>query len=200
MFLLFLIAYISWLGYLLVRALFTDTKSLPYLGKRIYFFGLFTIFIIVMVFAGMLFGMIGPIHNNAAELLSYLALLNLYVYVLAVVYLPTKQVNEDEDPRKMIGMVRLEGSGVGGAAYLEAMEASASSGREDDSDDGDEDFEKEERERQGRIKNNQQKENGSKDTSDEEGRGVGWNSIGTNIIVDREEGFDAPRGEDKEGV
>jgi len=105
-FIAFLIIYTFWLFFLLFRTL-GDRKTLPYLGLRIKFFGLFTLAIIIVVIFGIVFGLIGPIHNNAAEFLSYLALLNLYVYVLAFVYLPTQKASL-EDKVKMIGMVRLE--------------------------------------------------------------------------------------------
>eukprot|EP01088_Endostelium_zonatum_P008447 TRINITY_DN2134_c0_g1_i1.p1 TRINITY_DN2134_c0_g1~~TRINITY_DN2134_c0_g1_i1.p1 ORF type:complete len:568 (+),score=139.17 TRINITY_DN2134_c0_g1_i1:150-1853(+) len=164
-FLLFIISYSLWLGYLFIRALTLDTKSLPYLGKRLYFFGIFTIFVILLVLCGIIFGLIGPIHNNAAELLSYLSLINLYIYVLAIVYLPTTggigggggigMNGGDDDNPNMIGMVRLDSGGFGdsdvesvggvrmsvddpGVRYLEAMEASG----QEDSDSEEEDLDR----------------------------------------------------------
>eukprot|EP01090_Pellita_catalonica_P001491 TRINITY_DN1123_c0_g1_i2.p1 TRINITY_DN1123_c0_g1~~TRINITY_DN1123_c0_g1_i2.p1 ORF type:complete len:479 (-),score=45.25 TRINITY_DN1123_c0_g1_i2:68-1504(-) len=106
LFVVFLVGYLFWLGYLAVRAL-GDRKTLPYLGVRLKFFGVFTLIVIFFVVVGILIGLIGPVHNNAAEFLSYLALLNLYVYVLAFVYLPTKR-SSMEDRGKMIGMIQIE--------------------------------------------------------------------------------------------
>ena len=87
--LLLLIIYIFWLVFVICRSC-SDSKLLPYLGNRVKFFGVFTLFIILTVVAGLLFtGIAGSTFNNASEFTSFLALINLYVYTLSIVYLPS---------------------------------------------------------------------------------------------------------------
>eukprot|EP01121_Diplochlamys_sp_Union-15-3_P012508 TRINITY_DN3754_c0_g1_i1.p1 TRINITY_DN3754_c0_g1~~TRINITY_DN3754_c0_g1_i1.p1 ORF type:complete len:219 (-),score=33.79 TRINITY_DN3754_c0_g1_i1:100-756(-) len=100
-----LVLYIFMLIYAICRAC-TSTKSMPYLGLRLQFFGLFTFFIILLTAGGILFGFIGPINNNAAEFLSFLSLFNIYLYTLAFVYLPSKSAYYGR--RLEIGSIRLE--------------------------------------------------------------------------------------------
>jgi len=107
--LILLIIYIFWLVYATCRAC-GDMKTLPYLGIRIKFFGVFTLLVILTVVGALIFGY-GTQTNNAAEFLSFLALFNLYVYTLAFVYLPSQvAVNTAVTTTRTerIGMVRLE--------------------------------------------------------------------------------------------
>jgi len=106
--LIFLIIYIFWLVYATCRAC-GDIKTLPYLGIRIKFFGVFTLLVILTVVGALIFGY-GSNLNSAAEFLSFLSLFNLYVYVLAFVYLPSQiGTTQASSPRvESIGMVRLE--------------------------------------------------------------------------------------------
>jgi len=105
--LILLIVYIFWLIYATCRAC-GDIKTLPYLGVRIKFFGIFTLLVILTVVGGLIFGY-GAKVNSAAEFLSFLSLFNLYVYTLAFVYLPSQVVTTAPTPRnERIGMVRLE--------------------------------------------------------------------------------------------
>eukprot|EP01121_Diplochlamys_sp_Union-15-3_P018716 TRINITY_DN687_c0_g1_i1.p1 TRINITY_DN687_c0_g1~~TRINITY_DN687_c0_g1_i1.p1 ORF type:complete len:497 (-),score=48.70 TRINITY_DN687_c0_g1_i1:54-1544(-) len=103
--LLALIIYVFWLVYASCRAI-GNSKTMPYLGLRLKFFGLFTMFVMLLTAGGIIFGFIGPISNNAAEFLSFLSLFNLYLYTLAFVYLPSKSAYTG---RKLdIGSIRLE--------------------------------------------------------------------------------------------
>lgn len=105
-----MLVYVLWIAYVLVRGL-ASSKHLPYVGRRIKFFGIFTLAVMLLVAGSLAFTFLGPVHNNAAELLSYLALLNLYVWVLAAVYLPTKTSPVDaDDVNDLVGMVTLEGT------------------------------------------------------------------------------------------
>jgi len=103
--LILILVYVFWLLYAVIRACNT-TRSMPYLGLRLKFFGIFTLFIILITAGGILFGFIGPVANNAAEFLSFLSNFNLYIYTLAFVYLPSKSAYYG---RKLeIGMIKLE--------------------------------------------------------------------------------------------
>jgi hypothetical protein len=98
--------------YVVFRAI-SSTDSMPYLSLRLKFFGVFTLIVIVIVVAGVLFGAIGPVDNNAAQLLSFLSLFNLYIYILAFVYFPTREAGLNGSataaaPTGSTGMVRLE--------------------------------------------------------------------------------------------
>lgn len=111
--LILLIAYLFWLIFATCRTC-GDLRTLPYLGVRIKFFGVYTLIIILTVVGALIFG-VGTSLNNAAEFLSFLALFNLYVYVLAFVYLPSQaqpQQSSDGDAQQntndKIGMVNLE--------------------------------------------------------------------------------------------
>lgn len=107
--LLIVIVYAFWLMYVVFRAI-SSTDSMPYLSLRLKFFGVFTLVVVVITVAGVLFGAIGPIENNAAQLLSFLSLFNLYVYILAFVYFPTRETSAGgvAGPTGNTGMVRLE--------------------------------------------------------------------------------------------
>jgi len=101
-----LIIYLFWLVYVICRAC-GDTKTLPYLGVRVKFFGVFTLLVLMTVIGGVIFGAIGYFVNNAATFLSFLSLLNLYVYTLAFMYLPARGAVATGAVDK-VGMVRLE--------------------------------------------------------------------------------------------
>jgi uncharacterized membrane protein YgcG len=88
---LLLVIYLFWLSYVVFRAI-SSRNAMPYLSLRLKFFGVFTLLVLVVVIGGVIFGVIGPVSNNAAQLLSFISLLNLYVYTLAFVYFPSKDV------------------------------------------------------------------------------------------------------------
>ena len=88
---LLLVIYLFWLSYVVFRAI-SSRNAMPYLSLRLKFFGIFTLLVLIVVVAGVIGGAIGPISNNAAQLLSFISLLNLYVYTLAFVYFPSKEV------------------------------------------------------------------------------------------------------------
>jgi hypothetical protein len=103
------VVWLFWLVYVVIRAC-TESSQFPLLGLRLKFFGLFTLAIIVTTGLSILFNVLSPIHNNAAEFLVYRSLFNLYVYVLAYMYLPAtsaagyKRAGREGRP---VGMVRL---------------------------------------------------------------------------------------------
>jgi len=102
-----LVIYLFWLVYVVCRAC-GDMKTLPYLGVRLKFFGVFSILILLTVVGGLIFGIGLPV-NSSAEFLSFLALFNLYVFVISFVYLPSSTSgNSSTNRAERIGMVRLE--------------------------------------------------------------------------------------------
>jgi len=106
--LILLVIYVFWLVYVVCRSC-GDIKTLPYLGVRIKFFGVFTLLVILVVIGGLIFGL-GVGVNSAAQFLSFLSLFNLYVYTLAFVYLPSNASPSSQSTfrQERIGMVRLE--------------------------------------------------------------------------------------------
>jgi len=111
--------YFFWLSYATCRACGLDSKK-AFLKRRLRFFLFFSAIIIVIIGFGILFDYYQN-PNNAAEFLSFHSLSNLYVYVLAIVYLPSKESQrsgysrslqittlEDDDD-----MVSLENAGHG---------------------------------------------------------------------------------------
>jgi len=88
---LLLVIYLFWLFYVVFRAI-SSRNAMPYLSLRLRFFGVFTLLVLVVVIGGVIFGVIGPVSNNAAQLLSFISLLNLYVYTLGFIYFPSKDV------------------------------------------------------------------------------------------------------------
>jgi len=85
--LLVIVIYTFWLSYSVLQACNMDNKK-AFLKRRLRFFLLFTILIVVILSIGFLFDVY--VHpQNAAEFLSFHALCNLYVYTLAFVYLPS---------------------------------------------------------------------------------------------------------------
>jgi len=85
--LVFLVIYIFWIVYIVCRGC-ADKKVIPSLGARLYFFAIFTLIILAIAVAGVIFGFLEPDQNNAAQFLTYLGLFNLYIYVNAFLYLP----------------------------------------------------------------------------------------------------------------
>jgi len=94
-----LLAYTFWLGYLVCRAC-GMMSSMPFLSVRLKFFGLFTLLIFVVTACGILFEVFTPIHvddnDGAGAFMAFLSLLNLYVYTLAFVYLPSGGLTHEE--------------------------------------------------------------------------------------------------------
>ncbi|PRP86305.1 transmembrane protein [Planoprotostelium fungivorum] len=104
-----MIIYTLWMVIVVARSV-SDAQILPYLSARIRFFLGFTISIIIALIIAIVFGFAFS-QNNAAEFLVYIALLNLYIYVLAFVYLPNSppdHSDSDASSADRIGMVRLE--------------------------------------------------------------------------------------------
>jgi len=89
MVLIVLLLYFFWLSYATCRACGLDTKK-AFLKRRLRFFLFFSASIIIIIGFGILFDYFQH-PNNAAEFLSFHSLSNLYVYVLAIVYLPSKE-------------------------------------------------------------------------------------------------------------
>jgi len=109
--LVMIIVYFIWLVYVVVKAC-NESKTLPYLGIRIKFFGAFSLAVVVAALIGIILG-VALETNNSAEFLSFISLFNLYIYTLAFVYLPGKSSTESNitaqpETRQRIGMVRLE--------------------------------------------------------------------------------------------
>eukprot|EP01091_Cochliopodium_minus_P012005 TRINITY_DN3544_c0_g1_i1.p1 TRINITY_DN3544_c0_g1~~TRINITY_DN3544_c0_g1_i1.p1 ORF type:complete len:497 (+),score=88.78 TRINITY_DN3544_c0_g1_i1:45-1535(+) len=96
------VSYILWLAYLLIRV--SMDSNVPLLGVKIKFFGVFTVFIIMVTFIGIIFQLLGPSLNSSSQYLGFLSLFNLYVYMLAFVYLPSSSFfgNLDGDSLKMV--------------------------------------------------------------------------------------------------
>lgn len=88
---LLLVIYLFWLSYVVFRAI-SSRNTMPYLSLRLKFFGVFTLLVLIVVVGGVIFGVVGPISNNAAQFMSFISLLNLYVYTLGFVYFPSKDV------------------------------------------------------------------------------------------------------------
>jgi len=61
--LLVVIIYAFWLSYVLFRAIATR-EQIPYLSLRLKFFGVFSLFVLIITVFGVLFGAIGPVENN----------------------------------------------------------------------------------------------------------------------------------------
>jgi len=78
---------------------------------RLKFFGLFTLLIFVVTACGILFEVFTPIANNddsgADAVVAFLSLLNLYVYTLAFVYLPSGGLTHEELTER-IGVTTVE--------------------------------------------------------------------------------------------
>eukprot|EP00164_Ancoracysta_twista_P000262 GFYU01000369.1.p1 GENE.GFYU01000369.1~~GFYU01000369.1.p1 ORF type:complete len:483 (-),score=149.66 GFYU01000369.1:180-1628(-) len=66
---------------------------------RFRFFSFITVQVIFIATAGIVFSQIGPHYNSSASFLAFLALFNLYCYVIAFVYLPADNVFRDRDVR-----------------------------------------------------------------------------------------------------
>jgi Wntless-like, transmembrane domain/TMEM181, GOLD domain len=144
-----IIVYVFWLVYCACRAC-GDSKVMPYLGTRIkVFFGL-SLFVLIVIVGGIIFGwQLGSSSTTAAEFLAFQALLNLYVYVLAVCYTPTKDAAVQGPSARggaddRTGMIRLEedsySDGEGGAFAGESVRGleSESGGSDPEDDSGDE--------------------------------------------------------------
>jgi len=104
-----MIVYTLWMVIVVSRGV-SDAQILPYLGARVKFFLGFTLLVIIAIIIAIVFGLFAS-QNNAAEFLIYIALLNLYVFVLAFVYLPNSPPSNDDgdvSSADRIGMVRLE--------------------------------------------------------------------------------------------
>jgi len=122
--LIILIVYVFWLVIVVCRSC-GDARTLPFLGERLKILGGFTLAVIIVVVAGLIFGAVSN-FNNAAEFTSYVSLFNLYVYVLAFFYMPSQAAAKEAAKHRAdrLGMVRLEdeedGSTPGGFSGLAA--------------------------------------------------------------------------------
>ncbi|KAH3746031.1 transmembrane protein [Pelomyxa schiedti] len=108
--LILILIYVAWVGYVIFRA-FVESSGALFLRTRIRFFGGFTIFVMIL-FSFLLvitFYSHPSIENNAAKFLTTIALANIYVWVLVVMFLPVKDAIENQDVRKDIAMTHIEG-------------------------------------------------------------------------------------------
>jgi len=87
--LILMMFYFFWICYAICRACGLDNKK-AFLKRRLRFFLIFSVVIIIIIGFGFLLE-IYQRPNNAAEFLSFHSLANLYVFVLAVVYLPSSE-------------------------------------------------------------------------------------------------------------
>jgi len=101
-----IIGYSCWLGYIVCRAI-VSMGSMPFLGVRLKFFGIFTLLIFLVTVGGVIFGALSPIRENAATFVAFLSILNFYVYTLAFVYYPSGGLTQEELEQR-IGVTRLE--------------------------------------------------------------------------------------------
>jgi len=83
------LCYFFWLGYSTCRACGLDSKK-AFLKRRLRFFLFFSTIVILIIGFGILF-QVYQRPDNAAEFLAFHSLCNLYIYVLAIVYLPSKE-------------------------------------------------------------------------------------------------------------
>lgn len=60
------------------------------IALRLSFLATFTVLILIATIVGVVFGYVGPTSNNAAQLLAFLALFNLYIHVLTFAYWPAR--------------------------------------------------------------------------------------------------------------
>jgi len=83
------LSYFFWLAYATIRACGLDSKK-AFLKRRLRFFLFFSAIVILIIAFGILFEVYQR-PDNAAEFLAFHSLCNLYIYVLAIVYLPSKE-------------------------------------------------------------------------------------------------------------
>eukprot|EP01129_Flabellula_baltica_P008653 TRINITY_DN3463_c0_g1_i1.p1 TRINITY_DN3463_c0_g1~~TRINITY_DN3463_c0_g1_i1.p1 ORF type:complete len:458 (-),score=79.90 TRINITY_DN3463_c0_g1_i1:26-1399(-) len=86
-----IVAYIIWLGASAMCA--CDKLEDAHLKRRLLFFLGFSILVIIIIALGILFNAF-LYQNNASEFLALHSLVNLYVYTLVVVYLPSTSVEK----------------------------------------------------------------------------------------------------------
>ncbi|KNC46263.1 transmembrane protein 181 [Thecamonas trahens ATCC 50062] len=86
---LLLIGYTFWLIFVAILGV-KDRRAFPRLSVRIKYLGILTIFVLAITITGIVLGVVGTIHNNAAQFLSFFSLFNLYIFFLAIVYAPPK--------------------------------------------------------------------------------------------------------------
>jgi len=87
--LILVLCYFFWLLYAIFRACGLDSKK-AFLKRRLRFFLFFSIIVIIIIGFGILFEVYQR-PESAAEFLAFHSLCNLYIFVLAVVYLPSKE-------------------------------------------------------------------------------------------------------------
>jgi len=111
--LILLVIYIFWIVYIVCRGC-GDMKVIPAMGARLKFFAIFTLIVLAIAVGGVIFGFVDPESNNAAQFLTYLGLMNLYVYTNAFLYLPAG-ISSDPSYQSKVGsepenneVVRLE--------------------------------------------------------------------------------------------
>eukprot|EP00727_Mastigamoeba_balamuthi_P006788 m51a1_g273 hypothetical protein (471) ;mRNA; f:260688-263468 len=102
--LLLIIIYVFWMVYLVFRSC-GDIKGMNFLGSRIKFFAVYTLLCMAVVVIGYTAAFLSPASNNAARFLSMIAMANLYLYVLSVMYLPSSEAKSWLEGRS--GLARL---------------------------------------------------------------------------------------------
>jgi hypothetical protein len=105
--LLVIICYIFWVMFCVFRAC-VDAKGLNYLGTRLRFFGIYTLLCMIVFIVGFTVAFLAPYsNNNAARFLTMISMANLYVYVLNIMYLPSKDAKPAMWASDRAGMKRI---------------------------------------------------------------------------------------------
>lgn len=84
--LLLLLCYIFWLMFVVIRAV--AERSTSRFGTRIQVLGSVTAFVIIITVIGLIVNSVSTQMTNAAQFLSFFSLYNLYVYLLAICFMP----------------------------------------------------------------------------------------------------------------
>jgi len=100
-----LVAYVIWLAVSATCA-FSVIEKVNFLKRRLLFFLSLSIFIMLVIALGILFNVF-LYMNNASEFLAFHSLVNLYVFTLAIVYMPNTSVDR-------AGLQKFESDGEGG--------------------------------------------------------------------------------------
>lgn len=118
-----LLVYLLWLFFVFFKSC-SDLKQKAYLGTRIRFFGGFTVFVLIVTLAALIFGWAEPNVGTSSSSVTALqfmglsSLYHLYVFVLCIMYLPTKRGAAGK--RSDYGMQRLEDQVAGADSSDEA--------------------------------------------------------------------------------
>jgi len=100
-----IIVYMFWLVYAVFLSC-RNLKAYPYLGKRIKFFGVFTLAIVLLTIGGLIFGIVGDRYSSAVEFTLFFSVFNMYVFVVALMYSPSDEQKKPMDHQE-VPMMRL---------------------------------------------------------------------------------------------